>query len=77
MTAVIARQNTNVVFLMQVRWLRRAERFQSSNHMGCSKRPHPWDGKSTMQLWSFMESVVRFCGFGSVWLDSNGFHTGN
>jgi hypothetical protein len=28
-----------------------AERFQSSNHMGCSKRPHPWDGKSKMQLW--------------------------
>ena len=34
------------------------ERFQSSNHMGCSKRPHPWDGKSKMQLWGFMESVV-------------------
>ena len=29
------------------------ERFQSSNHMGCSKRPHPWDGKSKMQLWGF------------------------
>ena len=26
------------------------ERFQSSNHMGCSKRPHPWDGKSKMPL---------------------------
>ena len=35
-----------------------AERFQSSNHMGCSKRSHPWVGKSKMQLWSFMESVV-------------------
>ena len=35
-----------------------AERFQSSNHMGCSKRPHPWDGKSKMQLCGFMESVV-------------------
>lgn len=34
------------------------ERFQSSNHMGCSKRPHPWDGKSKMQLCGFMESVV-------------------
>src|SRR4029077_20601465 len=37
---------------------RLVERFQSSNHMGCSKRPHPWDGKSKMQLWDFMESVV-------------------
>jgi hypothetical protein len=34
------------------------ERFQSSNHMGCSKRPHPVDGKPKMQLSSFMESVV-------------------
>jgi hypothetical protein len=34
------------------------ERFQSSNHMGRSKRPHPWDGKSKMQLCGFMESVV-------------------
>jgi transposase len=34
------------------------ERFQSSNHMGCSKRPHPCDGKSKMQLCGFMESVV-------------------
>ena len=34
------------------------ERFQSSNHMECSKRPHPWDGKSKMQLCGFMESVV-------------------
>ena len=34
------------------------ERFQSSNHMGCSKRPHPWDGRSKMQLCGFMKSVV-------------------
>jgi len=34
------------------------ERFQSSNHMGCSKWPHPWAGKSKMQLCGFMESVV-------------------
>ena len=34
------------------------ERFQSSNHMGCSKRPHPVDGKPKMQLSGFMESVV-------------------
>jgi hypothetical protein len=34
------------------------ERFQSSNRMGCSKRPHPCDGKSKMQLCGFMESVV-------------------
>jgi hypothetical protein len=32
--------------------------FQSSNHMGCSKRPHPVDGKPKMQLSGFMESVV-------------------
>jgi hypothetical protein len=34
------------------------ERFQSSNHMGCPKRPHSVDGKSKMQLSGFMESVV-------------------
>jgi hypothetical protein len=38
--------------------LRLVERFQSSNHMGCLKRPHPWDGTSKMQLWGFTESVV-------------------
>jgi hypothetical protein len=34
------------------------ERFQSSNHMGCSKRPHSVDGKPKMQLSGFVESVV-------------------
>jgi hypothetical protein len=34
------------------------ERFQSSNHMGCLKRPHSVDGKPKMQLSGFMESVV-------------------
>jgi hypothetical protein len=34
------------------------ERFQSSNHMGCSKRSHPVDGKPKMQLSGFMESIV-------------------
>jgi hypothetical protein len=34
------------------------ERFQSSNHMGCPKRPHSVDGKPKMQLSGFMESVV-------------------
>ena len=37
---------------------RLVERFQSSNHMGCSKRPHPEDGKPKMQLSGFMELVV-------------------
>jgi hypothetical protein len=37
---------------------RLGERFQSSNHMGCSKRPHSVDGKPKMQLSGFMESVV-------------------
>lgn len=35
------------------------ERFQNSNHMGRSKRPHSMDGKSKMQLSGFMESVVQ------------------
>jgi class 3 adenylate cyclase len=34
------------------------ERFQSSNHMGCLKRPHSVDGKPKMQLSGFMEPVV-------------------
>jgi hypothetical protein len=34
------------------------ERFQNSNHMGRSKRPHSIDGKSKMQFSDFMESVV-------------------
>jgi hypothetical protein len=34
------------------------ERFQSSNHMGCLKRPHSVVGKPKMQLSGFMESVV-------------------
>ena len=34
------------------------ERFQSSNHMGCPKRPHSVDGKPKMQLSGFMELVV-------------------
>jgi hypothetical protein len=34
------------------------ERFQSSNHMGCPKRPHSVDGKPKNQLSGFMESVV-------------------
>ena len=34
-----------------------SERFQSSNQMGCLKRPHSVDGKP-MQLSGFMESVV-------------------
>jgi integrase len=34
------------------------ERFQSSNHMGCPKRPQSVDGKPKMQLSDFMESVV-------------------
>jgi NAD(P)-dependent dehydrogenase (short-subunit alcohol dehydrogenase family) len=33
-------------------------RFQSSNHMGCPKRPHSVDGRPKMQLSGFMESVV-------------------
>jgi hypothetical protein len=37
-------------------WL--VERFQSSNHMGCPKRPHSVDGKPKMQLSGFMESIV-------------------
>ena len=34
------------------------ERFQSSNHMGCSKRPPYVDGRPTKQLSGFMESIV-------------------
>jgi hypothetical protein len=34
------------------------ERFQSSNHMGCSKRPHLVDGRPKKGLSGFMESVV-------------------
>jgi hypothetical protein len=34
------------------------ERFQSSNHMGCSKRPHSLDGRPTERLSGFMESIV-------------------
>ena len=34
------------------------ERFQNSNYMGRSKRPHSMDGKSNMQLSGFMELVV-------------------
>ncbi len=34
------------------------ERFQSSNHMGCSKRPHSVDGRPTKRLSGFMESIV-------------------
>jgi hypothetical protein len=34
------------------------ERFQSSNHMGCSKRPHSVDGRPNKRLSGFMESVV-------------------
>jgi hypothetical protein len=37
---------------------RLVERFQSSNHMGCPKRPHSVDGKPKLQLSGFMESVV-------------------
>jgi hypothetical protein len=34
------------------------ERFQSSNHMGCSKRPRSVDGRPKKRLSGFMESVV-------------------
>ena len=34
------------------------ERFQSSNHMGCSKRPHSVDRRPTKQLSGFMKSIV-------------------